>query len=678
MTREKDIKRIQELRIEVTRHNELYYRHANPEISDTVYDSLLAELIQLESQYPDQYNANSPTEKVGSDSDDRFPSAPHTIPMASLQNSYDLEEIQLFTNRIDRELESKDYLFDVEPKIDGVAVALRFRDGKLEMGLTRGDGKFGDVITDNVATLKGVGALHENWLSIVNRCNHFEIRGEAFLSISRFNELNLERTAKGKAPFANPRNATAGTLKTLDSTVVKSRGLSVFFYRLFNCDGTELFETHSEEIDAIDKLNLPINPFFKNANSTDEIRTFLEQLEAKRDKLDYQIDGAVIKLDNLAQCKALGSTAKAPRWGIAYKYAAEEVETILKDVTLQVGRTGVITPVAELEPVQLAGSLISRATLHNWEEIERKDIRIGDTVVIAKGGDVIPKILSAKINQRTGSEVEIARPKFCPICNAKTDRTEGQVAVKCTNYHCSARLIARLRHFVSRDAADIEGLGGKWVETFIETGKFGNLQDIFKLQHNELRVLPGWGDKSATKLITGLSESGKRPWVNKIFSLGIPQVGITTAETLARNSSNIRELGQLSHEVLKELEDIGPVIATEIIQWFEALDTKTMVDDLLKYGYLLELELVPKTYLKNLEGQIFVITGTLENISRAEVKALVKEHGGKVTGSVSSKTNYLIAGQKSGSKLEKAQKLKVDVITVDQLLSMINIEAIDE
>ncbi|MBT3317739.1 NAD-dependent DNA ligase LigA, partial [bacterium] len=544
--------------------------------------------------------------------------------------------------------------------------------------LTRGDGKFGDVITENAATLKGVGNLPENWQAAVNGCSHFEVRGEAFLSLSRFRELNEDRAGKGNAPFANPRNATAGTLKTLDSTVVGSRGLSVFFYRLFNCDGSELFETHQQEIAAIEALNLPVNSFFRTTKTIEDIRAVLEQLEAKRNELDYQIDGAVIKLDNLAQCEALGSTAKAPRWGIAYKYAAEEVETVLKDITLQVGRTGVITPVAELEPVQLAGSLISRATLHNWEEIERKDIRIGDTVVVAKGGDVIPKILSALKDQRSGSESEIPQPKYCPICNSRTESPEGQVAVKCVNYHCAARLSARLRHFVSRDAADIEGLGGKWIDTFIESGKLNSIQDIFKLQHNELRVLPGLGDKSATRLITGLKASAKRPWTNKIFSLGIPQVGITTAAILARNSLNISELERLSQETLEELEDIGPIVAAEIIAWFSSEDTQTMLSELLECNYLLEVEQVPVNTIETFSGLTFVITGTLEKMTRGEAKALIKKHGGKVTGSVSSKTSYLVAGQKAGSKLDKARKLDIKILTEEQLLLLIKTEAIDE
>ncbi|MCP4799802.1 MAG: NAD-dependent DNA ligase LigA [bacterium] len=678
MTRQNDIKRISELRSEVSKHNDLYYQQANPKISDTEYDALLSELTQLEAKYPDQYSPDSPTQKVGSDSDDRFPSAPHTIPMASLQNSYQLEEIQLFTDRIDRELEDREYKFDVEPKIDGVAVALRFKDGKLELGLTRGDGKFGDVITENVATLNGVGNLPENWQGTVNGCSHFEVRGEAFLSLSMFRKLNKDRVRQGNAPFANPRNATAGTLKTLDSKIVKERGLSVYFYRLFNCDGSELFETHEQEIAAIETLNLPVNPFFRTTKTIDDIRSVLEQLEANRSELDYQIDGAVIKLDNLAQCAALGSTAKAPRWGIAYKYAAEEVETVLNDITLQVGRTGVITPVAELEPVQLAGSLVSRATLHNWEEIERKDIRIGDTVVVAKGGDVIPKILSALKDQRSGNESEIPQPESCPICNSRTESPEGQVAVKCVNYHCAARLSARLRHFVSRDAADIEGLGGKWIDAFIESGKLTSIQDIFKLQHNELRVLPGLGDKSATRLITGLKASAKRPWANKIFSLGIPQVGITTATILARNSINIRKLEELSQETLEDLEDIGPIVAAEIIAWFSSEDTQTMLSELLECNYLLEAELVPVTTIETFSGLTFVITGTLGKMTRGEAKALIKKHGGKVTGSVSSKTSYLVAGEKAGSKLDKARKLEVKILTEEQLLSMTKTEAVDE
>ncbi len=676
---------IERLRQEIQRHNRLYYQEAAPQISDQEYDQLDQTLRELESRFPELVEPDSPTQAVGNDSDSRFPSSPHSRPMLSLQNSYDPDEVSAFVSRVTKDLQEDHVHFTIEPKMDGVAVALRFRDGRLHMGLTRGDGTNGDVITANLAQLAGVvETLPENWSEAFSTpgISEFEIRGEAFLGLERFRYLNEERIEAGQPPFANPRNAAAGTLKTLDREVVRSRGLSVFFFQMFATDppsDSPPFTDHIDELAAIRSLGLPVNPFLRRTVEVEGILGFLDELEAQRSGLDYQIDGAVIKVDRLDWQARLKATAKAPRWGLACKVAAEEAETRLKSSSLQVGRTGVITPVAELEPVTLAGSTIKRATLHNWDELERKDIRIGDQVILVKGGDVIPKILRVVTEARNGEEKLLARPQECPTCGQPVRQAAEEVALRCSNPWCPAVLAGRLRHFVSRNACDIEGLGSRSIDLFLELGMVNQPSDLFRLERTALAALPGWGAKSADRLLHGLDRAKRRPWGAKIFALGIPQVGVTTALTLARTFPDIDSLLAAKPDQLAKLSDIGPIVAEAVIGFFSDQNGTRFVVDLKTVGFFLPQEDVPEALADNapvtwFSDKVFVLTGTLTRMSRPDAKKAIEKLGGKVTGSVSSKTDCLIAGEKAGSKLTKAAKLGVEVIDEEGFINHLAVE----
>ncbi len=522
--------------------------------------------------------------------------------MLSLQNSYDLDEVTAFAERIRTTLDTDDLLYTVEPKMDGVALAARWRDGRLTMALTRGDGSHGDIITANAATIDGVPErLPGDWRSAFpdGSVAAFEARGEAYLGLQRFRLVNAEREAAGLDVLANPRNATAGTLKTLDTEEVRRRGLSVFFYQLFPLDADDRpapdpCPDHRTEMAALAHLGLPVNPFLRTARTVAELRAHLADLEAMRGDLDYQIDGAVIKVDRREWQDALESTSKAPRWGLAYKFAAEEATTRLHGISLQVGRTGVITPVAELEPVRLAGTTVSRATLHNWEEMERKDIREGDMVVVVKGGDVIPKVLRVRTDLRTGAETAKPRPETCPECGRPTRRLEGEVAVRCVNPLCPAVVAGRLRHFAGRDACDIDGLGGRSVELFLERGLVAQPADLFRLERGTLTELPGWGEKSADRLLAGLARAKTRPWAAKIFALGIPQVGVTTARTLATRYQHIDALLAAGREDMAELPDIGLVVADAVLAYLGSEGGQRLVDGLRAVGFFLDEEDVPR------------------------------------------------------------------------------------
>ena len=672
-------RRLAELRAEIERHRTLYYDQAAPEISDAEYDALERELAALEAAHPELTTVESPTARVGADHDDRFVAAPHSRPMLSLQNSYDLAEITAFDDRVRRELGPEAPLvYTVEPKMDGVALALRYRDGRLTSALTRGDGEAGDLITRGAATIQAVPRqLAAGWRDVFPQpVDAFEVRGEAYLALSRFEALNRERADTGLDPLANPRNATAGTLKTIDPEEVRRRGLAVVFYQLFPLDTddrwTESGDLHSHrlELAAIEKLGLPTNPLLETATSPEQLEQHLAGLEARRHELDYQIDGAVIKVDRADQQRRLGWTSRAPRWGLAFKFAAEEAVTTLLGITLQVGRTGVITPVAELEPVQLAGTTVSRATLHNWDELERKDIRPGDRVAVAKGGDIIPKVLRSLPEARDGSQAPLPAPSHCPVCGTAVVRGAESVALRCRNPFCTAIQAGRLRHFVGRQGCDIEGLGGRWIDLFLDQGWVRGPADLFGLDRERLAALPGWGEKSADNLLAALDAAPSRPWANKIFALGIFQVGITTATTLAREYGSLDALLAADVEDLADLPDIGPIVAEAVTTWFADPDTRTLLDGLRAAGFFLEHETQPiavptATGDGPFAGRTFVLTGSLANRTRAEAKAAIERHGGKVTGSVSKRTGAVVAGAKSGSKRDKAEKLGVEIVDED-------------
>ena len=669
-------RRLADLRAAIDRHRALYYGAAAPEISDAEYDALERELTALEAAHPDLASADSPTVRVGADHDDRFTAVPHSRPMLSLQNSYDLAEIAAFDGRVRRELgDDVPVLYTVEPKMDGVALALRYRDGKLTAALTRGDGEAGDLVTRGAATIASIPEeLAAGWRDVFRQpVDAFEVRGEAYLTLSRFAELNRERLSSGLDPLANPRNATAGTLKTLDAQEVGRRGLAVVFYQLFpltaddRWTGSGDLDGHRAELAAIAKLGLPVNAWLETAADLEDVEKHLAGLEAIRHELDYQIDGAVIKVDRADQQRRLGWTARAPRWGLAFKFAAEEAVTTLLNITLQVGRTGVITPVAELESVQLAGTTVSRATLHNWDELERKDIRVGDRVVVAKGGDIIPKVLRSLPEARDGTQKPLPAPSHCPVCGSAVTSGAESVALRCHNPFCPAIQAGRLRHFVGRQGCDIEGLGGRWIDLFLEQGWVRSPADLFGLERGRLAGLPGWGEKSADNLLVAIAAAPGRPWANKIFALGIAQVGITTATTLAREYGSLDALLVAEVEDLADLPDIGPIVAKAVTTWLTDPDTHILLDELGAAGFFLEHEAQPAAVPVAagdgpFAGRIFVITGTLAKRTRAEAKTAIERHGGKVAGSVSKRTAAVIAGAKAGSKRDKAEKLGVDIL----------------
>jgi DNA ligase (NAD+) len=693
--------RIEQLREELQHHNRLYYQQSRPEISDQQYDQLDQELQDLESEWPEFRHEDSPTGQVGSDRDENFPSAMHSAPMLSLQNSYDLGEVEAFDQRVRRGLGLSKVTYTVEPKMDGVAVAARYRDGKFVMALTRGDGRKGDVVTSNVATFKEIPLeLAENWREYFDESgiSEFEIRGEAFFTLTRFSQINKERRIQQLPEFANPRNATAGTLKTLDTQEVGRRGLSIFFYQIFpTVDGVKPEETspadyneadlfalkkgqirgfadHQAEMAALQALGFPINPFLRVASDPQELALHLQELEALRPDLDYQIDGAVIKVDSIESQLRLKSTAKAPRWGLAFKFAAEQATTTLKAITLQVGRTGVITPVAELEPVALAGSTVSRATLHNWDEMGRKDIRPGDQVQVVKGGDIIPKILQVRLDHRRGENVPLAEPTECPICGEPVKRDLQASALRCLNLFCPAVVAGRLRHFVGRDACDLEGLGGQSLDLFLDIGLVKNPGDLFRLQRTTLATLPGWGEKSADRVLAGLEKAHARPWEAKIFALGIPQVGVTTARTLASEFPDIQALMAAGKSSLADLPDVGSIVAGQIVEYLNSPGGSALVKDLIAVGFFLEEEtkttLGSGTTAENwFNGRVLVLTGTLESMGRSEAKKAMEALGAKVTGSVTGNTQALIAGEKAGSKLKKAEKLGIEILHEEAFLA---------
>ncbi len=675
MDRQQAKLRIEFLRGELQRHNRLYYQQSQPEISDQQYDQLDHELQDLEKKWPEFKDQDSPTLQVGSDRDGNFPSENHSLPMLSLQNSYDLGEVEAFDQRVRKGLSGENVSYTVEPKMDGVAVAVRYDQGKLVMALTRGDGRKGDVITANVASFKEVPEqLAENWREFFpdRSLDEFEIRGEAYLTLSRFSQLNEQRRQAGLAELANPRNATAGTLKTLDTEEVRRRGLSVFFYQIFplpvsSQPSAAEFINHQAEMAALEGLGFPVNPYFRLAEKPAEIENHLKELEALRPELDYQIDGAVIKVDSRAAQIRLKSTAKAPRWGLAFKFAAEQAITTLKEITLQVGRTGVITPVAELEPVFLAGSTVSRATLHNWDEMGRKDIRPGDQVVLVKGGDIIPKILQVRLDLREHDNLPLPEPMNCPVCQVSIEKDENASALRCRNIFCPAVVAGRLRHFVGRDACDIEGLGGQSLDLFLELGLVKKPGDLFRLKQVSLATLPGWGEKSANRVLDGVRKAPDRPWEAKIFALGLPQVGVTTARTLAKHYPDISSLTAATRTELSALPDVGEIVAGQIVDFFQSPGGMDLVQDLISVGLFREKEtslaVDPESVGDNwFQGKIAVITGTLSSMKRSEAKKEMEALGAKITGGVTGKTNLLVAGEKAGSKLEKAEKMGIEIL----------------
>lgn len=658
-------KKVAELRKKILDADYKYYVLAHPDIDDYKYDMMLSELQKLEKDFPDLITPDSPTQRVSEMPTKKFDTVIHRVPMLSLANSYDYADLDDFDRRIRTTLKDEKYEYVCELKFDGLAVSLIYENGNFTIGATRGDGTKGDNITSNLKTIRSIPLK-------VDGLNDFEVRGEVFIKKADFIKINEEQERRGEKTFANPRNTAAGTLKQKDSKAVASRPLNFFSYQIITSE--KQLKTQFENLELLKKLKFPVNDKFEKVRSITEVKDYCNRIEEIRDELPYEIDGVVIKINSLEQQSKLGFVSRSPRWAIAYKFKAKQQITKLKGITLQVGRVGTITPVAELEPVFLAGSTISRATLHNFDEIKRLDIRVGDYVKIEKGGDVIPKVVAVEDSGNHSSLPEFRIPEICPVCETKLINPEDEVNYYCPNFTCPAQVKGRLEHFVSRNAMDIEGLGESIIELFIERGYLKDVADIFDLHklEKELKTIERFGEKSINNILTSIETSKQRPLDKVIFALGIRHIGERSAKILASHFKSIDALSKASEEQISEVFEIGPKMAESVRQFFSNEDNLKLIERLRKAGLQFQLEeKAAGSVNKNFEGKTFVLTGTLPNLKRDEAKELIENTGGKVSSSVSKKTDFVVAGDEAGSKLDKAKELGVRVISEEELLEML-------
>jgi len=661
-------KKIESLREEIEEHNYRYYVLAEPVISDYEYDKLMQELIELEKKYPEFITPTSPTQRVGGEPTKEFPTFQHSRPMLSLSNTYNEAELRDFDRRVKNILGDSSYEYVTELKLDGAAVALIYKDGYFFAGATRGDGFQGDEITNNLKTIKAIPLkLRTNKKELLN----IEVRGEVFMKHSDFLKINSEKELAGEKLFANPRNAAAGTLKLQDPKLVAERNLSIFTYYLYANEAN--LKTHYDNLKILSQLGFPVNKNHRLCKNIDEVLEFCSEWEKKRDNLPYDIDGVVIKVNSLQQQEILGSIAKSPRWAIAYKFEAKKALTKLKNIILQVGRVGTITPVADLEPVFLAGSTISRATLHNENFIKENDIRIGDYVWIEKGGDVIPKVISIEPSKREKTLKPFTMPEKCPVCNSPLVRPENEVAYYCENSQCSAQIKGRIIHFASRTAMDIEGLGEAVVEQLVNNNFIKNIADIYSLKnfYDDLIKLERQGKKSISNLLDSIEKSKEKPFNKVLFGLGIRYVGSNTAKILADQMGNIDNIIKADIEKLQSIYEIGPQIAQSVFRFFRDKHNLEIIERLKSAGLNFEEKKENKNINVNFYGKTFVLTGELNDFTREEAKSIIENLGGKVTSSVSKKTNYVLVGSNPGSKYEKALSLKIPLLTESEFKKML-------
>jgi DNA ligase (NAD+) len=663
----KIIERVEELRRQIREHDYRYYVLAEPIISDFEYDMLMRELIELERQYPELVTPDSPTQRVGGAPTKEFPTVTHPVPMLSLNNAFTIEEIRDFDRRVAELLEGEKYRYVAELKFDGVAVRLKYENGILVLGATRGDGVQGDDITNNIKTIRSIP------LRLINPDEKFlniEVRGEVYMNKVDFEKLNEERKRLGEKIFANPRNATAGTLKLQDPKLVAQRPLRFFAYYLM-AEGVEL-ESHYENLQILKRLGFPVCEHVKLCESIDEVIEFWRYWEERRDELPYEIDGIVVKVDSIRQQEILGAIAKSPRWAIAFKFTPRQAQTKLLGITLQVGRVGTITPVAELQPVPLGGVIITRATLHNEDYIKEKDIRVGDTVIVERSGEVIPKIVGVVLEKRPPDAVPFVFPKNCPVCGGPIERPAGEANYYCENPECPAQVRARIEHFASRGAMDIEGLGEAIVDKLVTLGFLKNYADIYDLHKHKAKLvrIEGFGEKSVQNLLNSIENSKKQPFHRVLYALGIRYVGSETAKLLADAFGSIDKLMNASVEQISSVYGIGPRIAESVYKFFHDERNLELIKRLKEAGLNFEVKPEEKAK-KKLAGKTFVFTGTLKNFTREEAKEKVEELGGKVSNSVSRKTDYVVVGENPGSKYDKARQLGVKIITEEEFLELI-------
>jgi DNA ligase (NAD+) len=660
---------IENLRGEIRYHEELYYIYDNPEISDAEYDALLARLSELEAAHPELITPDSPTQRVGGRPAEGFNEYVHRRPMLSLENSYNIDDLRAFDERCQRLADGRRFEYVAELKIDGLSIALHYEKGLLVRGVTRGDGRRGEDVTQNARTIRSVPLRLRETDERVGA--EIEIRGEAYLPRSVFEKINLEREEEGAPRFANPRNAAAGTIRQLDPRIVAARRLDFFAY---DCLAGERkpFATHWDALNWIERVGLRVNPHRALCVTIDEVIEFCNQMEFKRDELAYEIDGVVVKVNSTALQEEFGATLKAPRWAIAYKYPARQATTQVQSIVVQVGRTGALTPVANLEPVQLAGTVVSRATLHNADEIERLDVRIGDYVLIEKSGEIIPKVIKVIESKRTGAEKRFRMPKKCPVCGGLVSRPEGEVVARCIAADCPAQLKARLLHFASRRAMRIEGLGEALAEQLIEKKIVRDVGDLYQLSTETIAALERKAEKSAANLIAQIEASKTRDLPHLVYALGIRHVGERTAGILARQFRSLENLRRASVEEMDAVYEIGLTVAESVRDFFDDASNVELCERLRAAGVRTEMDVTGETALDEaFAGKQFVLTGKLETLTRDEARALIEARGGRVTSSVSKKTDYVIAGEDAGSKLDKAQQLGLRVIDEKQLKELL-------
>jgi DNA ligase (NAD+) len=659
---------IEKLRNEIRRHEDLYYVLDNPEISDADYDALLERLQRLEQQHPEQITPDSPTQRVGGKPAEGFSQVVHRRPMLSLDNSYNIDELRAFDQRCQKLAEGRRLEYVAELKIDGLSLSLHYEHQLLVRGVTRGDGRVGEDVTLNARTIRSIplklrarSDLKAEISNLKSQISELEVRGEVFIPRKVFERINAEREEQDEPRFANPRNAAAGTIRQLDPKITAGRKLEMFAYDLLAGE-RKPFATHWESLNWLEGAGFKVSPERKLCTSIDEVIDFAGKIEARRDDLDYEIDGLVVKVNSTALQDEFGTTNKAPRWAIAYKYAARQATTQVKDIQVQVGRTGALTPVAILEPVSLAGTTVSRATLHNADEVKRLDVRIGDWVLIEKGGDVIPKVLNVIQSKRAGRLKAFKLPEVCPVCGGEISKPEGEVVSRCVAADCPAQLEGRLLHFASRRAMRIEGLGESLVHQFVESGKVRDAGDLYSLTLDDIASLERMAEKSASNLLAQIEASKQKDLANLIYALGLRHVGDRTATTLARQFGSLEALGKATVEELDDVPEIGLTVAQSVRDWFDDPGNVELCRRLDAAGVRTKMEKTAGPTDDSLAGKLFVLTGTLAAYSRDEARAAIEARGGRVTSSVSKKTDYVVAGEEAGSKLDKAQELGVTVI----------------
>ncbi|MBE7013070.1 MAG: NAD-dependent DNA ligase LigA [Ruminococcaceae bacterium] len=653
--------RYEELKNTLNEHSYKYYVLDNPDITDEQYDRLMRELVDIEKANPDFVTADSPTQKVGGKILDGFESVTHTVLMQSLQDAFSFEELKEFDSRVRGTVDTPVYC--VEQKIDGLSVSLEYVDSVFVRGSTRGDGVVGEDVTENLKTVKSIP------LKLREDIPYLEVRGEVFISKPDFARLNQKREEEGESTFANPRNAAAGSLRQLNSAIAAKRNLDIFVFNIQQIQGREI-KSHLEGLDLLRRCGFKVISNDKGFDTIEDAFDEIKRIGDIRRDLYYDIDGAVIKVNELSQRDKLGSTAKTPRWAIAYKYPAEKQKTKIKDITVAVGRTGVLTPAADLEPVLIAGSTVSRATLHNIDFIRQKDIRIGDTVVIQKAGDIIPEVVEVVVSDRNGSEREFFMPETCPACGARVHREEGEAAVRCTGGACPAQAVRSIIHFVSRDAMDIEGLGPQIIEKLVDNGLISSSADIYYMDKESLASLDKMGDKSAENILSAAEKSKSNSMEKLLYALGIRHIGAGASKLISKKFKDIYALFDATKEDLCAIGDIGDIMAESVTDFFAEPQNRDFIDKLSRAG-------VNTKYIEQesgdnrFEGKTFVLTGTLENYGRKEATGIIEKFGGKVSGSVSGKTDYVVAGESTGSKLDKARELGIPVIGEAEFMEMI-------